>query len=361
MARGTRAGQWSTPVARVAFVVAVVGGIVMVAVPLARSALSGARAGDELVELASPVLSDDGLTVLRADLDTLTATGTALSTVGIPYLAERVGQTPDEFMAALVRDDPELAAAIADLPAVGELGERVVGNLERRQSEFESAASLPGLGLSLEQGAWCILVAGIALVGIGVAGLRRASRGLVVAATVFGVLLVTGPLALRYPEKTSDTDAILDSLRPFSVAKVEQREDGLATVQTVLAGMDATILPAVAAATGSTPAEVAAELGDVDPALTPAAFDDADTVVGRFASLVEFSRTIQPLLVEATNLPTRSFVWLTVGPGLALLATGAAALVTGARQRDGLVAHPTGSPPGTGPLQPRPHSDSLQP
>jgi hypothetical protein len=333
-ARGV--GQWSNPMARAAFAVAVVAGTVMVAVPLARSALSGARAGDDLVELASPVLTDEGLTDLRADLDSLTATGTALSSVGIAHLAERTGQTPDEFVAALAQDDPELATALADLPAVGELGERVVGNLERRQGEFDSAASLPGLGLSLEQGAWFVVVAGIALLGIGVAGLRRASRGLVVAATVFGVLLVAGPLVLRYPEKTSDTDAILDSLRPFSVAKVEQREEGLATVRTVLDGMDATILPTVASATGSTAAEVAADLGDVDPALTPGAFDDAQTAVGHFASLVEFSRTIQPLLVEATNLPTRSFLWLTVAPGLVLLATGAATLVVGARQRGDL-------------------------
>ena len=325
-------GRWSTQVTRAAFVVAVIGGTVMVAVPLARSALSGARAGDDLVELASPVLTDEGLADLRADLDSLTATGTALTTVGIPYLAERTDQTPDEFVAALAQDDPELAAALGDLPAVGELGERVVGNLERRQGEFDSAASLPGMGLNLEQGAWCILVTGIVLVGIGVAGLRRASRGLVVAATVFGVLLVAGPLVLGYPGKTSDTDAILDSLRPFSVAKVEQREEGLATVRTVLAGMDATILPAVASATGTTASDVAVDLGAVDPALTPEAFADADTVVGHFASLVDFSRTIQPLLVDATNLPTRSFLWLTVAPGLALLATGAASLVLGRRR-----------------------------
>jgi hypothetical protein len=321
--------------ARAVCLVAVVGGAVMVAVPLARSAIGGARAGDDLVAMASPLLTDEGLTALRADLDSLTATGTALRTVGIPYLAERVGQTPEEFVDALGREDAALAAALADLPAVGELGERVVGNLERRQDQFESAESLPGLGLSLEQGAWLVLAAGVALLGIGVAGLRRTSRGLVVAATVVGVLLVAGPLALRYPEKTSDTDALLDSLRPFSIAKVEQREAGLATVRTVFDGLDATILPAVASASGTTTDEVAAGLGAVDPALSPAAFGDAEIVIGHFASLVEFSRTIQPLLVEATDLPTRSFIWLTIVPGLALSATGAASLVVGARTRTG--------------------------
>jgi hypothetical protein len=312
--------------------VAVVSGLVLVAVPLAESALDGARAGDDLVELASPVLSDDGLAKLRADFDTLAATGTALTEQGIPHLAAQTGRTTDEFVAAIGATDPELARALADLPAVNALGGRIVTNLERRQGEFDSAASLPGLGLDLEQGAWLLLGTGAALIALGVVGLVRPRRGVVVALAVAGALLVAGPLALGYPDKTSDTDALLDSLRPFSVAKVEEREAGLATVEAVLDGMDGLILPAVAASTGTSVDAVAADLGTVDPALSAQRFVDARTVLADFASLVAFSRTIQPLLVDATSLPSEAFLWLTIVPGAALLLAGTAALVLDARR-----------------------------
>jgi hypothetical protein len=319
--------SWLT---RAAFAVAVAGGLVLIVVPAARSAFSGARAGDDLVELASPVLSDEGLADLRHDFDVLDATGTALIEVGVPHLAEQTGQTPEELVAEIGRTDPAVATALADLPAVTDLGGRIVTNLERRQGEFDSAASLPGLGLTLEQGAWLLLGTGIVLAGLGVVGVARPRRSVVVAVGVVGALLVAGPLALGYPDKTSDTDALLDSLRPFSVAKVEQREVALATVQSVLDGMDRVILPTVAAHMGTSVAAVAADLGQVDPALAPQRFADARTILVGFADLVAFSRTIQPLLVEATNLPSTAFVWLTILPGAALVAAAGGALVFGA-------------------------------
>jgi hypothetical protein len=310
------------PLRRLPFAAAALVGIALIAVPLATSEVSGARAGDTLIDITSPLLTTPALREVRADLRQFESTAAAIDGVGIPRLAALAHQTPEAFRASLATTDPEVSRAIGQLPVIRRRAETVVSNLERRRGQFASAASLPAPGVSLRRGVWAGLGLGGVLVVAGLVGLASPRRRLAAAVTVVGVLLVAAPLALGYPAKTADTDALLDSLRPFSVAKVQARQASLDSARTFVDGFRNRLVPETAAAAGTTPGAVSAELAAADDLLSPVGLRQADVILDRFGSLVRFSARIQPLLVRATRVPARALTWLLIGPGAALAVAG---------------------------------------
>ncbi|KAA1421393.1 hypothetical protein F0U44_03585 [Nocardioides humilatus] len=114
------------------------------------------------------------------------------------------------------------------------------------------------------------------------------------------------PVALDDLDKAHDTEALLDSLRPFSIEKVRGREEGLAAVRHVFEAYDGTTVPSE------------------DLAATEAAID-------RFGDLVDFSRYAQPRLVEATAVPATTTVWTAIVAGGSLALTGAVGLLVSRR------------------------------
>jgi len=279
---------------RLPFALACVTGLLMVGVSVGASQLDAARSGDDLLDGAAPFLSDEGLSTIEADLERIDTTFSQLAA--------------DPDFAAEIEGDPALSEAAARLPETQGLAEKVVGNLDQRQEQFDSAAALPGLGLDLF---WAIVgllvLAGVALVAGGF-GMARPTRSAAAVVLIAGVAVAGVPLALGHLAQARDTDALLDSLRPFSEDKVEARQNGLADVRLVFDAYDG----------GAVPAEDLAE--------TEAAID-------RFAELVEFSEEAQPLLVDATTMSATTTAWLSIGEGSALALAGLAGLLTARRNR----------------------------
>ncbi len=311
---------------RLVFAVALVSGAAMSAIGFARSSVDSARAGDLLVSLASPVLTDAGLRELRTELTDLVQVGDALATNGMPTLARLSGQDEESFLRGLQSTAPGVPEGLRQLPAIEKQADGIITNLERRQGQFESAAALPGAGLNLEQGATAGLLLGVLLLVVGLIGLVRPGRGLIVGLLVVGVAMLAGPLALGFPTKTADTDALLDSLRPFTVEKVEARRASLATVTALLDGLEDSVIPGVASAAGTTPDAVRDALADADSHLAPVPMARAAEAMEHFAFLVRFSGTIQPLLVQTSELPARAAAGMLMLPGAALAAAGVVSL-----------------------------------
>lgn len=279
---------------RLPFALACVVGLVMVGVALGTSQLDAAGSGDEVLDGAAPFLSDDGLRTMRADLDRIDSTFAQLAA--------------DPEFTAEVEADPALSAAAARLPEVHAVADKVIGNLEDRQGQFDSAAALPGLGLDLSGAVIAVLVvAGAVLLagGIGVARPTRWAAGVVLVA---GVAMAGVPLVLGHLAKADDTGALLDSLRPFSKEKVEARQEGLADVRLVFGAYDGAAVPA-------------------------ADLTETEAAIDRFAGLVEFSGYAQPRLVEATTLSPTTTTWLSIGEGTALALAGAAGLLAARRRQ----------------------------
>ena len=146
--------------------------------------------------------------------------------------------------------------------------------------------------------------------------------------------MVAVPLVLGYPGKTSDTDAVLDSLRPFSVEKVQAREEGLATVRAFFDGYDEIVLPLVAERTGRSREQLAAEVRAAVPELSAENLQETEAALSRFDELVAFSRTIQPKLVDSDTMSATAGMWLILGPGIALLLAGSIGVFAGSRSRE---------------------------
>ncbi len=260
----------------------------MFGVALGASQLDAASSGDDLLDGAAPFLTDDALATTRADLERIDST-----------LSEMAA---DPAFAAEVERDPVLSEAAAGLPEAGATAGKVLSNLEQRQSQFESAAALPGFDLDLFWAAIGLLVvAGVAVLA-GAVGVARPSRWAAVVVLVAGAAVAGAPLVLGHLAKAQDTDALLDSLRPFSKEKVEARQNGLADVRLVFGAYDGTTVPAE------------------DLAETAAAID-------RFDELVEFSGEAQPLLVDATTLSATTTAWLSIGEGSSLALAGVTGLL----------------------------------
>ena len=239
-----------TVLIRLPFVAALAVGVGLIVVTFAFSRFDAADAADEVVNGAAPLVTQPGVQRIRDDLDRVTSTAAAISGPGLDRLGAISGEGRRALVAQVEEREPRFTDNLGALPMIGKLAEKVVGNLERRLGEFDSAESLPGLGMTLESATWAQLVLAFGLVVLGVVGLLRPRRLLAGAVIAVGALLVAVPLALSYPEKTADTDAVLDSLRPFTVEKVKAREDGLATARGVFDDFRGEVIPLVARRTG---------------------------------------------------------------------------------------------------------------
>jgi hypothetical protein len=317
----------SALVRKLPFALAAIIGAGLIAVALAAGQPSAAKAGDELVTIASPALSEAGVERMRADLERASAVAHEIERDALPRLAAIAGDTPRAFVARLDEQAPAFARGIAQLRAGEELGETIVGNLEQRREQFEQAASLPGLGLTLRDAVWGQLAVAVLLVAVGIAGLVRPSARRAAVLLAVGALLVAAPLALDHPAKIADTDALLDSLTPFPPDKVEARADAVAAGRDIFDGFREELLPLAAAKAGTTPEAVAADLAGASPLLSPTGLIETAGAIERFDGLVELSRRIQPRVEEATTLPATTVMWLIIGPGIALAVAGCAGLV----------------------------------
>lgn len=320
---------------RLPFVVAIVIGVALIAVLLGESQLSASSAADEGIAITGPHLTRPAVRQMRVDLTQAEAFAAAMNRVGLPRLAALSGEPTSAWLGQLPYRDPMVAAGMAKLPAIQRLAEKVVRNLQRRRGQFEAAASLPGLGLTKHDAVWAELALGVVLILLGALGFVRPRRATAVVVLVIAAGLVITPLILDYPGKTAGTDALLTSLRPFTIQKVRAREAGLMTAQTVFAGFRDDLIPQAANAAHTTPRAVMTSLPAADPELGQAGFAQIEVVLRRFGTLVSFSARIQPLLARADTLSARANMWILIGPGIALLVAGSISLfILGAKQKD---------------------------
>jgi hypothetical protein len=321
-------GTGHSPRLKLTFVVSIVSGAGLLVVLLGFSQVSASRAGDKLDKLVPPVVTPAALHRLSADLNKAESVSAALREVGLPRLAALSARAPSAFQADLTRRYPAFAGGVAQLPAIQRTAEKVVTNLERRRGQIDSAASLPGLGLNLNEAVWGELAIGVLLIVVGIAGLARPRREIAAAIGAIGLLLVALPLALGNLGKAADSDALLGSLRPFSVQKVRVRRADLATARLVFSDFRGQVVPYVAAAAYTTPAAVEGDLGAASPQLSRVSLHETDGVLDLFGTYVALP--LQPLLVKVDRVSPEAATWLVIIVGAALMFGSALGLI-GAR------------------------------
>jgi hypothetical protein len=319
---------------KVVATVAVVCGMGLIAVPFALSLFDRAPAGERVTNRFRDTLSSQGLHGLATNFQTMGALVDQFIHEASPGLARRLHMTNRQFGALVAHDYPRVAAGVTGIPPLVAFVTPVAAQLEALHPQFAAVDSLPFLGLPLTSVPWILLAMGAALVGLGIVVLRTRGRGPLVVASGVGLALLVIPLALSYPSKASDATRVAAvgrvALSPKAAAgaqKANQLIDGMVTQ------VNTEMLPGLATRLHVSPSALEASIARGYPAVAkgllawPTIKPGAIELVRRQVASVPDAERLNGL--DFTPLP-----WYIMGPGIALLIAGLAALLTGPVPRE---------------------------
>jgi hypothetical protein len=321
---------------RIVGIGALVAGLVLAIGTFAVGGFRSAAAGERLLDLSRPELTEEGLAALRADFTTASTLGSEIGTQLFPLAAGAEGLTLEAYLSGLATRYPALAASGAESTETLTFTDRAITNLEAHQEDFERADDLPVPGVPLTVAPYVTLALGVVLLVAGAVLLRgRGGSGVVpvwiVAAT--GVLLIGSTLVTGTPGKVAAADRLIDSLNITSESAQETR----ARLEVQVAGaaeLEGRFLP-----------ELREQLGLTDAAFRDLLVARTPTVaatVGRIPALIErFEVDVRiredghDEFAAIEDVPIRALPWLYIVSGaIALLAAASAlAALRGVRRR----------------------------
>ncbi|MGZ4326189.1 MAG: hypothetical protein ACXVV5_29575 [Solirubrobacteraceae bacterium] len=329
-------------------IVAVVCGIGLVTAPFALSLFPRSAAGERVTNRFRETMSASGLHALRTNFGTIGALLDQFVHETSPQLAAELHMSPAAFNAYVAREFPAVAAGVRGLPPLVAFVTPVATQLEALHPQFESVDSLPFLGLPLTTVPWILVVLGLGLVGLGAWTWRGRGRLPLIAATAVGAAMLVLPLALSYPHKARDAKRVAAVGR---VALSQQAAAGAQTANRLIDGLvgqvETAMLPALAQRLHVTPAALSATLAQRYPDVVrglqawPSIRPGAVALVRLQVASVADAQRMKGL--DFTPLP-----WYIMGPGIALLLTGGAALASGGalrRRTPSEVPSMVGAPP----------------
>lgn len=198
---------------RLAGVVGLLIGVLLVVGVFATDGFSSAAAGERLINDAEGSVGDVGIVRFRADLEKLKAATNEIS-----------GQLFDDYRSVYELDDvafdrrmrerfPALATAAIDrgdeiLTSI----ETGVSNLEAHQSDYEAAAAIPVPWLPATVLPWFTLGLGVVLIGLGAWSLRSSTAASAMVLGAVGLFVVALVLVTQLPSKTARSQDLIDSL-----------------------------------------------------------------------------------------------------------------------------------------------------
>jgi hypothetical protein len=268
-----------------------------------------------------PIMQEEALAALEQDLQGFTAVGAEFSTQGVEMMSQALGVTPEEFAAMMQQQFADVAAGMEQLPTVVENFNGVVATLRAEIDRFASADAIPTESLPATTIPWAMLIAGIVLIGLGIAIAVTPGRGVAIGAIVVGALLVVVPLVLSLPSKAADADQMNENLMPvYTLELVTGAKQGLQVVGAMGTQLQETMLPALAEQLGMDEAAVQGFLAENLPA-TAGALGAMPDAMGRFTAVVEAFDTHLEDYQTISDVAFVPIVWtLIIGGAVALLA-----------------------------------------
>jgi hypothetical protein len=322
-------GTWQRKAAGA--IVALVG-VVLIGSILVNDLFSVGPAFERMSDGFRPAMTQETIATLQQDLQGMQATVEEFQTAGVPMFSEALAMTPEEFTAFMQEQFPEVAAGIEQLPAIAESFTSVVATLEAELENFASADAIPTTTLPATTIPWGMLVAGVALIVLGILIVVLRGRTVPIIAAVVGGLLVVVPLVLSLPTKAANADQMNENLKPvYTQELVTGAQESLAVVGAMGTQMTEEMLPALGAQLGMDEATLQAFLGDNLPA-TAALIAAMPEAMGRFTALVEaFDASLDDYLT-LTEVAFVPIVWTLIIGGAIVLAGSLWALVAARRR-----------------------------
>src|SRR4051812_30213519 len=188
---------------RAVAVLAVTVGVGLVIVPFALQLWDRTPAAERTFDRFDFLMTDNGLRQAGELFDTTRAGGLQLVNEAAPSIAEQLGMTPGQFERYTRRHFPAVAKGLDETPGIVTLVAPIVDGLANGGDEYESAKSIPGLGLPLTSTPWLAIGLGLILIGGGTVALVAPGRRTTVGLLAVGAVMVAAPFALNLPEKTA--------------------------------------------------------------------------------------------------------------------------------------------------------------
>jgi hypothetical protein len=322
-------GTWQRKTAGA--IVALVG-VVLIGSILVNDLFSVGPAFERMSDGFRPTMTEETIATLQQDLQGMQASSEEFPTTGVPMFSEALAMTPEGFAGFMQEQFPEVAAGIEQLPAITESFTGVVGTLQAELERFASADAIPTTTLPATTIPWGMLVAGVALVVLGVLIAFLRGRTAPIVAAVVGGMLVVVPLLLSLPTKAANADQMNENLKPvYTQELITGAQQSLAVVGAMGTQMTEEMLPALGAQLGMDEATLQAFLGDNLPA-TAALIAAMPEAMGRFTELVEtFGANLEDYLT-LTEVAFVPIVWTLIIGGAIVLAGSLWALFVARRR-----------------------------
>jgi hypothetical protein len=311
---------------RIESVVVILIGAGLIALTLFTQLFTRAPAFEELTDDFRPLMTNEALATMQADLEGMEAMATEMQTQMLPDVAAALTMEPEALNAFLSENFPATAQGMEQLPGITEGFMGLNATMTAQQENFEAADAIPTDSLPATVFPWGLLVVGALTVVVGILMMRTAHLGSYIALGL-GILMVGGAFLMSWPSKTSKADDLNLALRDvMTVEQVEGAQGALAVVTDMGYEMREQMLPGLATQMGMTETEMAAYITGNYPAVG-AMFESGDEVQARFEGMVTTMAanldnydTIKPLSMEPIN-------WFYVASGLLIAIVGGLALL----------------------------------
>ena len=281
--------------------VVIVIGIAFLVITMMNSLFQVGPAFEDMIDDFRPVLTDESLSVARADIAGLEAAGVEFQTVVVPAMAQALGVTSEEFAGLVESQYPAVAGGMAALPEITATFNGLIDTLDSQQELFASADAIPTESLPANTVPWIIAVSGILAIVVGVM-MFKPGRTWAILAVGLGAGLVIVTFALSLPQKAADADQLNENLTPiYTQELIGGATASLAVIGAMGQQMQVEMLPDLASQLGMSQDELNAFLGENFPATAaamqtmPDSLERFEAFVAVFATNLDNYMTIQPV------------------------------------------------------------------
>lgn len=320
-----------SPIRRIAAVVAVAAGVVLLISTFANNLFQVGPDFEEMIDDFRPMLAEESIASAKADLASLDAVGNEFQNAIVPALSQQLGMSAEEFMGFTASSFPDVAAGVTALPEIVPTFNGLIDTLDSQRDLFESADAIPTKSLPATTVPWGLFFAGLAMIAAGVFLFFPGRLGLVLTGGL-GVAILIAVLVLSLIPKAADADDLNENLEPIYTAElVTQAKGAVGVIGAMGTQMQAEMLPALGQQLGMTGDQLNGFLGENFPATAqalqtlPASLERFQGLVTVFDDNLDNYETIKPVAFSP-------IIWTLFAAGLVTLLAFLAAAFFGRRE-----------------------------
>ncbi|MFA5891960.1 MAG: hypothetical protein WDA27_13585 [Actinomycetota bacterium] len=295
-------------------------GIALIGLVLGTRLFERANAFERVSSDMRPMFEAGAISALEQDAEVVTTLARQFPSY-LPVVATRLGFTRAQFEDFLTQY-PRVERGLGQLPSVGDRLRTRIEALGEESGRFAQADSIPTKDRSTAFVPWFMLIVGIVASMAGI-GMPAPSRTGAAVAMLAGAMVILAPLATQLPSKASTADEMHRNLGAIMTREtLERAEADLSLARSLDVEIRTRMLPALAAQTGRTDAQLLSALRTSSPSVA-AALDEFPGALVRLSSITKSLRGSLADFQTAAGIRYAWIAWSAIGLGVVLLLLGA--------------------------------------